>query len=1177
MKKAMTSLSIGAAFTVLAVSSLIGTYQKRMSRIGDIDEFGGTIVQLNNDNNNHIRFKPLVTPTDTYYSKQKTYSMSNVGDIETTWDYYTGEGVTVAVIDSGFTYGHEDFIRDGKSIFSDKSGYVYTDDYGDYFGDTHFKLASSDSWSCMKHEYDSDYHEWETHGSNVTGCVAAVMNGVGTVGIAPNANILALKVDFWDPSIAYAIKYAADNGADIINMSLGAYDISDPHTSDDSYDGCKESFEDAINYAYSKGVIIIAAAGNESTSAKSYPACNDHVVGVGALDQNSSTQAASFSNFNKNSDTQSNNHNVDVMAPGYVWAPGLDGNELYNSSSNYPKFGYSETQGTSFASPITAGAAALWKEKHPTGNQDDFESDLYNSAVNMGSFAKYGNGRLDVYELLDIEEELSGITVDKSSITAFDNEESFTLTATSKEGTVTDVSVGNTSIITKGDVSTSGNSMTATFNIVGTGSTKITFTDSLNKTKDVPVTVSEYVEVNGIETTETSGRSVSIGKSFNIGASVLPSNASDKTLAYESKDATIATVNDEGLVTGQQVGDTSIVITAHNGFNIEFDVSVVESTSETYTVVFTSGTESDREVNYLDEVIESDEDNIIANSYCSKVYKGSLGAKFSSRRSDGYAQIILSDTLDINTITVKAAAYKDSDSNVTITINNKTVELTRNTELNDYVLNFYGEEINTLEIEASKRLYLKSFVIETGSTFVPVDSVSLNKNSLTLDEGETFQLSATVLPDNATNKTVSYSSNVTDVATVSSTGLVKAVSEGTATIKVVTNSGAKIDECVVKVNKVVVPVTGVSISKSSLVLGLDDSAIVYARVEPSNATNQNVTWSTSDDKVATVEDGLITSVGVGTATITVTTKDGGFTSTMTVTVTDEQIIAVTGVTLSKSSLELKAGTTSAVRAEVEPANATNKNVSWSSSNERVATVEDGMISAVSRGSATITATTEDGGFTASLSVVVTESDPEVYVTEIEITQLPDKLEYVVDEYLDLEGMEVVGHFSDGTDCEITAYTCDVTKLTTVGTVVVTISYTYGGHTVTDQFTISVTSGIPTFIGYQVESYPTKKTYTVGDEFSLVGLSVNALYSDGSSVKYTGSVLASGYDMNKAGTYTVTLNDGSGIAIGSYQIVVNEAKKGCFGSVATTSTILASIALVGIGALLLSKFLKKKED
>ncbi|NLM28067.1 MAG: hypothetical protein GX211_07815 [Clostridiaceae bacterium] len=173
-----------------------------------------------------------------------------------------------------------------------------------------------------------------------------------------------------------------------------------------------------------------------------------------------------------------------------------------------------------------------------------------------------------------------------------------------------------------------------------------------------------------------------------------------------------------------------------------------------------------------------------------------------------------------------------------------------------------------------------------------------------------------------------------------------------------------------------IPVTGVSLDKTTLTLSeIGQSKTLTATVEPADATNKNVTWSTSNPSVAVVDNGVVTAVGEGTAVITVTTEDGGFTADCTVTVTIDTTVPVEGVSLDKTSLYLtKIGQSAQLTATVEPANATNKNVTWSSSNTDVAVVEDGVVTAVGNGEAIITVTTEDGGKTATCTVTVLIGD-----------------------------------------------------------------------------------------------------------------------------------------------------------------------------------------------------------
>ena len=190
-------------------------------------------------------------------------------------------------------------------------------------------------------------------------------------------------------------------------------------------------------------------------------------------------------------------------------------------------------------------------------------------------------------------------------------------------------------------------------------------------------------------------------------------------------------------------------------------------------------------------------------------------------------------------------------------------------------------------------------------------------------------------------------------------------------------------------NTTVVGVTGVTLNKSSLSLDVGDTETLTATVTPGNATNKAVSWSTSNAAVATVANGVVTAVAPGSATITVTTADGGKTAACSVTVTEDGTtgVPVTGVTLNKSSLSLTVGGTETLTATVAPSNATNKAVTWSTSNAAVATVANGVVTAVAAGSAVITVTTADGSKTAACSVTVTASGPKSIFT---LTDIPSQ-------------------------------------------------------------------------------------------------------------------------------------------------------------------------------------------
>jgi uncharacterized protein YjdB len=183
-----------------------------------------------------------------------------------------------------------------------------------------------------------------------------------------------------------------------------------------------------------------------------------------------------------------------------------------------------------------------------------------------------------------------------------------------------------------------------------------------------------------------------------------------------------------------------------------------------------------------------------------------------------------------------------------------------------------------------------------------------------------------------------------------------------------------------------VKVTSVKLNKDSLTLGLDKSETLVATVSPSNATNQTVTWSSSNPAVASVSsNGKLTGLKEGTTTITVRTSDGGKTATCKVTVKD--VVKVKGVRLNESSVTLGVDDTYTLKATVNPSDATNTNVTWKSSNTSVATVNSsGKVTAKKEGTATITVTTEDGSYKATCKVTVKKSyGSELSLSDDEIT------------------------------------------------------------------------------------------------------------------------------------------------------------------------------------------------
>lgn len=285
---------------------------------------------------------PPVYPNDLYYGSQWGLTKVNAPDA---WALSRGEGVLIAIPDTGADYNHPDL-----------SGKVRTDIDRDFVNS------------------DDDAMDDEGHGTHVSGIAAAATdNNTGVAGLGWNATILPLKVmdDNGTGRVSWlvsAIYYATDQGARVINMSLGGQS------------SCPDGVQTAVNYAYSQGVLLVAAAGNDGKNQTVFPANCAHVLGVAATTQ--SDVRASFSNYGDH---------VSVAAPGtYIHSTCRGGDYCY-------------MQGTSMATPFVAGLAALVYARYPTYSLDQVASAILDNAQDLGSTGwdpYYGCGRIDAFRAL---------------------------------------------------------------------------------------------------------------------------------------------------------------------------------------------------------------------------------------------------------------------------------------------------------------------------------------------------------------------------------------------------------------------------------------------------------------------------------------------------------------------------------------------------------------------------------------------------------------------------------------------------------------------------------------------------------------------------------------------------------------------------------------------------------
>ena len=285
--------------------------------------------------------KAEIYPNDPFLSQQ--WGWNRVGADKALEAGYKGSGVVVAVLDTGIDVDHPDL--DDNII---------------------------DGWNFV--DNNGDVSDLDKHGSMVSGIIAAIANnGIGIVGVAPEAKIMPLKVLDVDGGnirdIASAIRYAADNGAKIITMSFGGL-----------YTRFSIATEKAIDYASRQGCLLVAAVGNDNNSELVFPASYEQVIAVSAIDEND--LRAEFSNFGSY---------VDFCAPGLnIVSTGKDGN-------------YFMGNGTSFSAPFVAGIIALMLSDNPQLTTEEVRTNLREHVEDLGEEGwdqYYGWGLANTYAVI---------------------------------------------------------------------------------------------------------------------------------------------------------------------------------------------------------------------------------------------------------------------------------------------------------------------------------------------------------------------------------------------------------------------------------------------------------------------------------------------------------------------------------------------------------------------------------------------------------------------------------------------------------------------------------------------------------------------------------------------------------------------------------------------------------
>ena len=408
---------------------------------------------------------------------------------------------------------------------------------------------------------------------------------------------------------------------------------------------------------------------------------------------------------------------------------------------------------------------------------------------------------------------------------------------------------------------------------------------------------------------------MSVGKTAALSATVLPEDAYDRSFTWKSGNPGVAAVNNNGKVTAAAKGTAVIKAAANDGSGVFAECKITVRQPVT---------------------------SLTLNKTSLTVNKGATST--------------LSATAGPSDANNKTVKWTTSDSSVaTVSSAGEVKGVKRGTAT-----------ITATAADGSGKKATCSVTVKQ-----PVTSLTLNKTALTLNNGKTATLTATVGPSNANNKTVKWTTSNSAVATVSSTGVVKGLKRGTATITATAADGSgKKAACKVTVTKLV---TSLTLNKTVLPLQPKKTEKLTATVSPSDADNKTVKWTTSNSAVATVNsNGKVTAKGKGTAIIKATAADGsGENATCKVTVVTPKR-SVSSVTLNKRRLTMQVGKTQTLSVTVKPTNADIRNVIWTSSNTKVATVDSkGKVKAIGKGTATITATAADGsGKNAACKVTV---------------------------------------------------------------------------------------------------------------------------------------------------------------------------------------------------------------
>ena len=664
-------------------------------------------------------------PDDPYFSSKGTWGQSyddlygiKITSCPEAWDATKGNGVTVAVVDSGIDNTHPDIVSNLWTNTKEIANNGIDDDGNGYIDDV---------WGWDFVNNDGIPVDDNGHGTHVAGIIAAAgNNGTGVIGVSPEAKVMAVKTmnntgRGYTSNVANGILYAARNGADVINLSLGEK-------------GYSQQLKDAVDEVTSMGVVVVAAAGNDNADAMDYtPANLNNVITVAATD--AQDNKALFSNWGSC---------VDVAAPGVdilsLYATGtMKGTRVGDK--------YTRLSGTSMAAPHVSGAVALILAQHPDFSNDLVKTALLNSTVDVmsrGFDYETGYGRINTAKALSPLLDVEGVSLNKETI---------------------NMTVGNKE------------QLNAT--IEPTGAYRfVTWSVSEESVPDV-VTVDQ----NGIVTANHPGKAV-IRSTSQIDTS-------------EFAECTV-TVTAEITKTLFSEGFEN-----HGSFPLDWTVENVYGTYGKWCCNLAGVHPTPKSGGYTADY----NSNNASKGESARMYKtegislgsdGTYSLDFWMYHNTDYATS--NDYIQVQVYTDKEPAWTNVGSSIP-RVDGSTGWKRHTISLDDYK-NISNLKIAFLGVsQCGNNIYLDDISV---NNIVPVSEISLNKSSIELEIGQTEQLTATLLPETATNKNVTWyaysQKNTYSVTSVSPEGLITADNPGTAVIRVISDADPnKYAECTVTV------------------------------------------------------------------------------------------------------------------------------------------------------------------------------------------------------------------------------------------------------------------------------------------------------------------------------------------------------------------------------------------